>query len=83
MMFCQLQPGSRLPQDEEIVLHLVPVWSRPSRQDGVQNGAQEARARRFWARRSEPLSPSTVLLKGKQDGRRNGNQMPGIPVVSL
>src|SRR5665213_3315738 len=36
--------------------------SRPSRKVPLRNGAQEARARRFVPRRSEPLPPSTVLL---------------------
>ena len=37
-------------------------WSRPSRMILMQNGAEEARARRGLPRRSEPLPPSTVLL---------------------
>jgi hypothetical protein len=74
MMFCQLRPGFRLPQGEEIVLHLVPVWSRPSRNQIVRNGAQEARARRCEPRRSEPLPPSTVLPTQQTTGGGTGTR---------
>ena len=62
MMFCQLQPGFRLSQDEETALHLVPGGAVRRESLLLQNGAQEARARRCLPRRSEPLPPSTVLL---------------------
>jgi len=47
----------------------------------MQNGAPDARARRFVPRRSEPLRPSTVLHGDAEDGVRSGNQTQRFPVV--
>jgi hypothetical protein len=42
-----------------------------------RNGAEQARARRCLARRSEPLPASTVLaFRRNLDGRRSGNTFP-------
>jgi hypothetical protein len=46
---------------------------------GRQNGAEPARARRFWARRSEPLPASTVLALAIIDGRGSGDTIVVIP----
>src|SRR5262249_17797316 len=81
MMFCQLQPGFRLSQDEETASLLVSVGAARRNDSHPQNGAQGARARRGLPRRSGPLPPSTVLLSTQTDGRRSGNQKPGFPLV--
>ena len=55
MMFRQLQPGSRLSQDEETASLLVSVGAARRNYSHPQNGAQGARARRGLPRRSEPF----------------------------
>jgi hypothetical protein len=43
----------------------------------LQNGPEVSRARRCWARRSEPLTPRTVLRR-LQDGERPGEVLAKI-----
>ena len=75
-----LQPEYVTLLDTQIVFPPEP----PVRLKTGRNGAQQARARRGLARRSEPLPASTVLaFTSFLDGRRSGNRSPVIPVGGL
>ena len=69
---CQVS-SSRLPGfvlADRLVFPPEPPVAKPR----GRNGAQQSRARRGWARRSEPLTVSTVLAKGTQStGGCGGN----------
>jgi hypothetical protein len=47
-----------------LVFSPLPSWGR-----GVQSGPEPSRARRFWARHSEPLTARAALKESRQEGK--------------
>ena len=66
----------------QVMTEITPIVFPPEPPVGItdrQNGAQPTRARRFLARRSEPLPASTVLALAIIDGRGSGDTIVVIP----
>src|SRR5690349_11931258 len=81
MMFCQLQPGSRLSQDEETATYLVPGGAVRRESSRCRTARRKQGRAALWRGVADPCFRAPFCYSELDDGRRSGNQIPVFPVV--